>query len=109
MMHTAPIAPSAPPTLAQMVPDRLNPERPPCPDNAITGASTPIRKYAPPTQSRAFSGLPSATCPLCKATPYTPHESTAPRANIIHTIVRFPPACLLVTCLQILPELWHTT
>src|SRR5437773_12095575 len=105
MMHTAPIAPSAPPIVAHMVPDMLKPPRPPCPDNATTGTSTAIRKYATPTQSNAFIGLPSVTCPLCSATPYTPHESTAPRTKIIHTMERFPPACLLAAAALVAVQL----
>jgi len=40
----------------------------------------------PPTHSNARIGLPKATCPLCSAGPYKPHESAAPRAKMIQSI-----------------------
>src|SRR5215469_7344084 len=85
-MQIAPRAPSAPPSVAQVIPPLLKPLRPPCAPNAAIGTSTPIRKYATPTQSRARKGFPSSVCPLCKTGPYRPHESAAPTANITQTI-----------------------
>src|SRR5258708_22844529 len=84
MMHAAPIAPSAPAIVAVMSPVALKFDRPPCAESAATGTSTPIRKYATPTQSNAFSGFPSWTPPWCSNTPYTPHDRTAPATNNTH-------------------------
>src|SRR5207302_9750916 len=56
MMHAAPAAPSAPAMVALTTPPPSNPASAPCDDSAPTGMSTPIRKYATPTQSSALSG-----------------------------------------------------
>ena len=44
MMHAAPIAPSAPATVAVISPVVLNPDRLPCEVNPTTGMITPMRK-----------------------------------------------------------------
>ena len=69
MMHTAPAAPSAPPRIDVIIPLLLNPPSCPCDWSVATGTRTAIRKYATPTPSSAFSGLPEATWPLCSAGP----------------------------------------
>src|SRR5438093_6984916 len=86
MMHTAPAAPSAPPSVARISPPVLNPDSPPCADRPPIGISTAIRKYATPTHSSALSGLPSCTWPCCRNTPYAPHDRTAPATKITHPI-----------------------
>src|SRR5206468_8266383 len=58
MMHAAPAAPSAPAIVAVTRPVVSKCDSDPCDARAATGISTPIRKYATPTQSSAFSGLP---------------------------------------------------
>src|SRR5947208_301309 len=45
MMNSAPIAPSAPATVAHVAPPWLKPPSAPCDASVATGASTPIRKY----------------------------------------------------------------
>ena len=72
----------------QMEPPVLKPLRPP--EARPPAPARQSRKYATPTQNSAFSGLPSCTCPLCSAGPYTPQHSAAPITNIIHIIERFP-------------------
>src|SRR5688572_30069289 len=89
-MQTAPKAPSAPPSPAERVPFVLKPFRLPCADSVMTGTNTAIKKYAIPTQSKALSGLPNCTCPLCKMGPYMPHEITAPSTNTVQTIEESP-------------------
>src|ERR1700730_17925531 len=89
MMHSAPAAPSAPPSVAQVMPPLLKSFSPPCAPSAITGTKTPIRKYATPTHSKARNGFPSSVCPLCRMGPYRPHESAAPKANITQIIDLF--------------------
>src|SRR5256885_1518571 len=86
MMQAAPMAPSAPATVAVTSPVLLKFDRPPCADSAATGTRTPIRKYATPTQSSAFSGLPSSCPPRYNNTPYAPHDRTAPATNTIQLI-----------------------
>src|SRR5436190_12107786 len=86
MMQTAPAAPSAPAIVAAMRPLPLKPESEPCDESATTGISTPIRKYATPTHSSAFNGLPSCIWPTYNSAPYAPHESTAPATKITHPI-----------------------
>src|SRR5579871_548182 len=95
MMHTAPIAPSAPPIVDQIVPGALKPVTPPCPDKATTGASTPIKKYAPPTHNSDFNGLCNSAVSLPRVAPYMPQAMAAPMVKIIQTIDRLPPTGLL--------------
>src|SRR5262249_54056315 len=59
--------------------------------SANSGTRIPIMKYAAPTHSKAFSGLPSPTCPFARIGPYRPQESAAPMAKITHTIDFFLP------------------
>src|SRR5262245_2370526 len=40
-----------------------------------------------PTHSSARSGLPSLTCPWWSIAPYTPHDSTAPIANVSQLMI----------------------
>src|SRR5688572_27426411 len=46
-----------------------------------------MRKYATPTHSSAFRGLPSITWPRWSSTPYAPHDSTAPSTKTSHRIL----------------------
>src|ERR1700704_6560499 len=86
MMHAAPAAPSAPAIVAvtRPVPSKFDSD--PCDPSAATGMSTPIRKYATPTQSSAFNGLPSCVCPMWSSAPYAPHDKTAPATKTTHPI-----------------------
>src|SRR5712691_8029116 len=101
MMHTAPAAPSAPPSVALISPPTLNPDRPPCADRPAIGTSTAIRKYATPTHNKALSGLPSCTWPFCRNTPYAPHDRTAPATKITHPI-NFLLCVVLCVCVVVI-------
>ena len=70
--------------VAVMVPLVLKLRSSPWEDNATRGTTTPIRKYAAPTQSNARNGLPSSSWPLCSDAPYNPHDNAAPNASMIH-------------------------
>src|SRR4029079_1428560 len=83
MMHAAPAAPRAPAIVAVTRPVLSKFDIWPCDPSAMTGMMTPIKKYAPPTQSTPFSGLPSGVCPKCRSAPEAPQDSTAPATKMI--------------------------
>src|SRR5262247_4301690 len=88
MMHAAPTAPSAPAMVAVMSPFELNADRLRWALRPATGMMTPIRKYATPTQSNAFSGFCSCAVPRPRNAPYAPHDRTAPATKTTHAIDR---------------------
>src|SRR5215510_506715 len=97
MMQAAPAAPRAPAIVALIRPVVPKPDSSPCEPSTPTGSNTPIRKYATPTQSSAFRGLPNCVCPRYSNAPYAPQDNTAPATKITQPIRFFLTVAVVLT------------